>query len=410
MMAHILVIADGRSTTARSWIVNLQALGYDVSLVSTYPCDPPEDLREVLMLTVAFNKFAGGADTGQRHNEKPNQVSTLRKLARRLSPLVMRLRYVFGPLTLRAVAQPYRDFVDLIRPDLVHALRIPFEGMLGSFTPEGIPFLAATWGNDLTLHAKGSPWMRSFTRRCLQRADGLTSDTQRDIRLAHEWGLADDAPTLVVPGSGGLNLEAILQTDERLFHPEDYAIPSDSTWVVNPRGLRPGSVHHRTFIEAIPKVLAEEPNTIFICPNLAGIKKVQNWVAKRGVGKKVFLLPHLPQPTLWALLKRSLLFVSPSSHDGTPNSLLEALACGCYPVAGRIESLEAWITPGVNGALVNPHDSDALAAAIISALRSPEAREEAAARNLALIRERADQAATRPQIDAFYARFIAPEN
>jgi hypothetical protein len=36
----------------------------------------------------------------------------------------------------------------------VHALRIPFEGMLGSYTPAGIPFVAATWGNDLTLHAR----------------------------------------------------------------------------------------------------------------------------------------------------------------------------------------------------------------------------------------------------------------
>ncbi len=408
MKAHILVIADGRSTTAQSWIGNLQALNYDVSLVSTYPCAPPDGIREFLVLPVAFNQLAGGGGTNKVVNEKPDHVSSIRGLLRRFSPLFLRMRYLIGPLTLRHYAKPYRAFVDRIQPDLVHALRIPFEGMLGSFTPKGIPFLAATWGNDLTLHAMGSPWMRKYTRRCLQRADGLTSDTERDIRLAHQWGLAESAPTLVVPGSGGLDLEAILKTDEGLFQPEAYGIPAEKAWVVNPRGLRPGSVHHRTFIEAIPKVLADAPDTVFICPNLAGIKKVQAWVENAGVSENTFLLPHLPQPILWALLKRALLFVSPSSHDGTPNSLLEAMACGCYPVAGRIESLEAWITPGVNGALVDPRDPDALAAAIVSALHSPEVRKDAAARNLALIRERAARKATRPQIDAFYTQFIPP--
>jgi glycosyltransferase involved in cell wall biosynthesis len=410
MKAHILVIADGRSPTAQSWIANLQALDYKVSLVSTYFCDSPAGIQDFLVLPVAFNRYAGGGAAENIVNEKSEHVSATRSLLRRFSPFFLKLRYLIGPLTLKHFAKSYQDFVDRIQPDLVHALRIPFEGMLGSFTPQVIPFLAATWGNDLTLHAKGSPWMRRFTRRCLTRAQGMTSDTQRDIRLARQLGLAEDAPTLVIPGSGGLDLEAILQTNENLFNPANYGIPTDKAWVVNSRGLRPGSVHHRTFIEAIPKVLAEAPNTVFICPNLAGSKKVKSWANEWEVGESIFLLPHLPQPTLWALLKRSQLFVSPSSHDGTPNSLLEAMACGCYPIAGRIESLEAWITPDANGDLVDPHDSDALAAAIIAALRSADIRLDAAARNQTIIRQSADQNATRPQIDYFYSQFIQPKD
>ena len=38
--------------------------------------------------------------------------------------------------------------------------------------------------------------------------------------------------------------------------------------------------------------------------------------------------------------------VSPSTHDGTPNTLLEAMSCGSFPVAGDIESLREWIEPG----------------------------------------------------------------
>jgi glycosyltransferase involved in cell wall biosynthesis len=109
---------------------------------------------------------------------------------------------------------------------------------------------------------------------------------------------------------------------------------------------------------------------------------------------------------LWALYKRSQLYVSPSSHDGTPNSLLEAMACGCFPVVGDIESLREWITQGVNGLLVNPTSPQALAGGICRALDAVDLRQRAASYNLSLIEDRAAQGTTLPKIDAFYQQFI----
>jgi glycosyltransferase involved in cell wall biosynthesis len=68
------------------------------------------------------------------------------------------------------------------------------------------------------------------------------------------------------------------------------------------------------------------------------------------------------------LFRRAAVAVSPSTHDGTPNTLLEAMACGCFPVAGDLESLREWINPDVNGLLVDPGDPHALADAILTAL------------------------------------------
>jgi hypothetical protein len=380
-----------------------------VSLVSTFPCQPPQGLLHTITLPVAFSRFSAGGRPGQPDTAEAPAASSpsgFRRLVRRLAPLVQGLRYRLGPRTLRRHTKPYLAFLEEVQPDLVHALRIPFEGMLGSATPAGLPFLAATWGNDLTLHAQGSPAMRTLTRRCLARADGLTSDTRRDVRLAHEWGLREDAPTLVVPGSGGLDLDAIQAVNPEAFAPEAFGIPTGHPWVVNPRGLRPGSVHQDVFFRAIPKVLAQEPDTLFICPSLAGVRQARQWVGRLSIADHTFLLPRLPQETLWALFKRSQVFASPSSHDGTPNTLLEAMVCGCYPVAGGIESLAEWIEPGRNGALVDPRDPDALAGAVLTALRSPSIRKESAAFNHELVRRRAAQTATRPGIDALYAQFL----
>jgi glycosyltransferase involved in cell wall biosynthesis len=404
MSAHILIIADGRSPTAQRWIANTQALGYDVSLVSTFPCSPPDGVHHFFILPVAFSRLGTSMQAGTSPAASPSQISTSKKFIRRFAPLLQSLRYVLGPLTILRFAFVYQKLVHELQPDLVHALRIPFEGMLGSYTPRGIPFVVATWGNDLTLHASGSILMRLFTKRCLVRANGFTADTHRDVRLAYAWGLPKNAPTLVVPGSGGLDLEAILSTPASDL--ADLGLPATGHRVVNLRGLRPKSVHQDVFFAAIPEILVHHPDTHFICPGLAGNTQAESWVDKYGIRKNIHLLPKLAQPQLWSLLKSAQLFVSPSSHDGTPNSLLEAMACGCFPVAGNIESLREWIEDGINGLLVDPRDPHKLAEAVCHALDSDEKRQKAAEHNLALVRQRASQDTTHPLIDTFYQQFI----
>lgn len=404
MSTHILLVADGRSPTALSWIAHLQTLGYQISLVSTFPCPQPEGLRGFYILPVALSRLSRSAPASAHPNDHTPSPNPIRSLIRRFAPALQSLRYWVGPLTVLQFAWAYKRLVQALKPDLVHALRIPFEGMLGSYTPRGIPFIAATWGNDLTLHAQGSPLMRAFTKRCLNRADGLTADTHRDLRLAAEWRLAAGVPTLVVPGAGGLDLDAIQSAEG--FDPASYNIPAEGAWVVNPRGLRPGSVHQDVFFAAIPEILAAHPEVHFICPGLAGIAQAENWVAQFGIGANTHLLPKLPQPALWSLYQQAQVYVSPSSHDGTPNSLLEAMACGCLPVVGAIKSLQEWIEDGVHGLLIDPRDPHSLAAAVRRALDSHDLRQRAASHNLVTVRQRAAQEVTRPLIDAFYQQFL----
>ena len=94
--------------------------------------------------------------------------------------------------------------------------------------------------------------------------------------------------------------------------------------------------------------------------------------------------------------------VSPAIHDGTPNSLLEALACGCFPIAGDLESIREWIQPEVNGLLVDPGDPAALAAAILRGLNDPALRQRAAQANAKIIAERAEYGANMQKAAGFY--------
>jgi glycosyltransferase involved in cell wall biosynthesis len=76
--------------------------------------------------------------------------------------------------------------------------------------------------------------------------------------------------------------------------------------------------------------------------------------------------------------------------DTTSVSLLEAMACGLFPVVSDIPANREWIEDNKNGALVSPRDTDRLGKAIVEVWRDPELRRSAAIRNARIIEERAD--------------------
>ncbi len=404
----ILLVADGRSPTTRRWLEGLLAQGHKVFLVSSYPCEPPSPSVEIRVLPIAFGNLAKRQAVTGNLSHPVGSSGSLKRIAGRFRPLFLTGRYLLGPasLDLSGAARRFNQLVSSWQPDLVHALRIPFEGMLAGRLPNGLPLIVSIWGNDLTLHARGSPWMASQTRRCLHRTDGLIADAARDLRLAHSWGYPSERPTLVVPGSGGIDLEEIERCKELNPASIAAALPRDLRWVINPRGLRPGSLRTDVFFKSIPLVLEQEPHTAFICPGMAGQDAAIHWVKQLGIEKHVYLLPTLPQPDIWAMFHQAQIYISPSIHDGTPNSFLEALACGCFPVVGDIESFREWISPGVTGLLVDATDPSLLARATIQALQSPVLRSEARMLNAKLVADRASKQVTAQKIEDFYRFFV----
>lgn len=387
---HILLIADGRSPITQRWIHAIAPLGHRLSLVSTYPCPPPMGAELVAVLPVAFARRSGS----QAGSEKSK--SSDKKVISALRPLLARLRDWLGPFTLRRYQKQLLDIIANLQPDLVHALRIPYEGMLASVNPAGIPLLISTWGNDLTLHAPANPTMRRLTRQALRRADGLFSDTAIDVTRAVEWGFEAHKPSLVVVGNGGLDLDE-MRAAIRGIH------PAEPPQVINPRGIR-SYVRTDTFFKAIPLVLARHPATQFVCSSMTGQKEALDWVQKLGISANVRLLGYLSQHELWQETARSLVSVSVSSHDGTPNTLLEAMALGCLPVCGDLPSIREWIEPEKNGLLVPACDPAALAEAICRGIEDSDLRSSAATMNKKKIEQKAALASTRSQIAEFYAQ------
>ena len=100
--------------------------------------------------------------------------------------------------------------------------------------------------------------------------------------------------------------------------------------------------------------------------------------------------------------RRAQIVASPSIHDGTPNSLLEGIACGCFPIAGDLESIREWITPNENGLLFDSSNPRSIANAVISALENKNLRGHAAGLNQNIIASRAEYGQNMHRAEEFY--------
>jgi glycosyltransferase involved in cell wall biosynthesis len=407
---RLLYIADGRSQIALNWIEYFIHTGYEVHLASTFPCETIDGLGSMMVIPTALSGI---------YDQASSKGSTGGKILRGLLPVALRtrIRQLFVPLSLSRAALTLTDLIKHIKPELIHAMRIPFEGMFASVAMGQLtggngnvqkpPLMISVWGNDFTLHAKSTQRMATYTRQALHTCDGLHTDCQRDKQLAIALGFDDSKPHIVLPGGGGIRMDVFYPVEDgqeaNRMNPNGDPHPIT---IINPRGFR-AYVRNDTFFHAIPKVLEKYPDVRFSCPGMSGESQAQRWVTELGIAGKVELLPTQSHQQMAELFRQAQISLSITMHDGTPNTLLEAMACGCFPIAGDIESLREWITPGLNGLLVDPGNPQALAEAIVKAIAQPELRRVARGRNLELVKERAEYGECMERAEDFYKRLIS---
>ncbi len=400
MKKRIVFIADGRSPIALGWMSHFVSDEYETHLISTFPCEHHPSIHSLHIVPVAFSGAAGSG--GQKTVRAPGGARGIRVRSA--------VRHWVGPFTVKKASARVASIIQSLSPDLVHALRIPFEGMVAAGADIHAPLIISVWGNDFTLHAATSPGMKRLTREAMARADGLHTDCQRDVRLATQWGFRE-AASIVLPGGGGIKRD--------IFHPgrvipagidDELAknlseIPYDVPVVINPRGFR-AYVRNDTFFKSIPLVLRDEPEAIFLCVGMRDESEAHAWVRSLQIESNVRLLPRMSPREMAAGYGRAWVSVSPSEHDGTPNTFLESIACGCFPIVGDLESMREWIEAGKNGLLLDPGDPRAWAQAIVRAIRDDDLRTRAKSINEGLIDEKADYGLVQAKAREFYRHVL----
>jgi glycosyltransferase involved in cell wall biosynthesis len=121
----------------------------------------------------------------------------------------------------------------------------------------------------------------------------------------------------------------------------------------------------------------------------------------------VEVVPRSSYRRIWSLLGEARVSIGVSFSDGLPNSLIEAMIMGAFPVQTDPGGATAeWIEDGVNGLLVPPDDPEAIAAAVVEALGADDMVDAAVNVNRRLAFERADEAGVRERVVAAYRRVL----
>lgn len=134
---------------------------------------------------------------------------------------------------------------------------------------------------------------------------------------------------------------------------------------------------HATLIAAMPAIVAAFPKVRLLIAGEGSLRaQLEQQIRDLSLGDHVTLLGH--RVDVPALVKAADLYISSSWSEGLGTSVLEALACETPVVAAEAGGIPEMILPGKTGALVANRDPEALAAAVVEAVKHPKATEKMA--------------------------------
>jgi len=92
----------------------------------------------------------------------------------------------------------------------------------------------------------------------------------------------------------------------------------------------------KAFLESLSCVKQQQNVLGVLCgdgPQRAELEVLRH---KLGLNADVHFTGHLPAASVWALMKKASVFVSLSAYEGCPNTVMEAMVCGCPLVISDI--------------------------------------------------------------------------
>ncbi|MEX2527301.1 MAG: glycosyltransferase family 4 protein [Gemmatimonadota bacterium] len=311
-----------------------------------------------------------------------------------------------GPRGFRLVrwTSRLRDFLGAWSPDLLHAHYLNESGWLGAAS-RFRPLVVTAWGSDVYQAPHASRMARVLNPWCVRQADHVTCDSEDLSRQVVAWGVPAHRVTTVGwgveverfrPGAGGGEWRRRL------------GIPPEVSVLLSPRQWLPNS-HIREMVEAFSLMDSRTHLILKRLPAFEGeyAREVEGMVAASPAGERIHMVAEeIPEGELPGLYGCADAVVSLCGTDGTPVSVLEAMATGLPVVALDVESLREWITPG-GGVLLAAPEPVTIARAVEGFLESPEAMDKAAHTNRAIILERASRAREMARVEALYEALVS---
>ena len=244
------------------------------------------------------------------------------------------------PIFERNIEKVFRKKIKEIQPDVVHsfALYVSCTPILQVMKQSKIPWVYSSWGSDL-FYFKEVPRYRRDIEVVLPEIDYLFTDCLRDQGLAKSLGFSGESLG-VFPGGGGFPIEKLKQ----------YHTPISDRKIILVKGYQGRSGRAIPVLKALKALESKLVNfeiVVFGCSSEVIEYKDENNL--KGIFHK-----QLSYDEVLKLMGAALVYIGNSNSDGMPNTLLEAMCLGAFPIQSNPGGATAEvITDGINGYLIS---------------------------------------------------------
>ena len=274
-----------------------------------------------------------------------------------------------------------KNLIQNINPDLVNAHFVPNYGLLGALSKRK-PLVVSTWGSDVLISPKKSPFHRLRAKYVLSKADLVTCDGANLLKELMELGVPEEKIVLAPMGVE----RRLLKERSSNSQLKD----KDEIIFLSTRGLEP-VYDLKTLIEAVPLIIqkTDKKAKFWITGLGSQEQELKKLASKLKVERNVEFNGYVNREDLEELFQKADLYVSTSLSDSTSVSLLEAMASGLLAVVTDIPGNREWIEDGKNGFLFPLGNYQALAEKIIWIINNFKETEKLRNQNQKIIREKA---------------------
>jgi len=250
----------------------------------------------------------------------------------------------------RNLADVFEEKLKEIQPDIVQSFEmfsacVPILEVIKNH-PE-IKWIYSVWGNDLYFF-KNQPKALKNIKEVFFHLDYMFADCSRDSKIAHQLGFRGKFLG-VYPTGGGY--------DFKKYDPfiKNFA----QRKIILIKGYQHQFGRCNKILEAISRLkerLADYDIIVFSA-NTAVIEYTKE--LRLNTWKNIMIYEQLPHDKVLKLMGESKIYIGNSISDGMPNTLLEAIIMGAFPIQSNPGgATEEIIVDGLNGLLIkNPEDA-----------------------------------------------------
>ncbi|WP_445955316.1 glycosyltransferase family 4 protein [Yeosuana sp.] len=249
------------------------------------------------------------------------------------------------PLIEKSTIKTFEKAIQAIEPDIVHSFALyvscaPILGVMKKY--KSIKWVYSSWGSDLYYYQNIPNYLNDITS-VLPHINYLFTDCQRDFELAKKYGFKGKFLG-VFPGGGGYDF-MIMDTFKK---------PLKERKTILIKGFQERSGRAITVLKAIELINEQLENYKLVV--FGADKEVFDYVNQSSLKywNNFQVLGKINQQQVWQLMGESLIYIGNSNSDGMPNTLLEAIAMGAFPIQSNPGGASAdVITHNLNGFLID---------------------------------------------------------